>query len=195
MRIGILGGSFNPIHNVHLAIARGMIERKVVDEVALMVSPRNPIKPANSLLPENVRLHLAQIACQEEKNIFASDYEFHLKRPSYTWNTLCSLRKSFPEKNFILLIGADNWKIFRQWHKSQDIINNFEIAIYPRIGFDISPSLLPPKVKFIDLPLHNISSTEIRDRISHGSDVSCFLPHAVYREIMGRHLFQDTNAH
>lgn len=189
MRTGILGGSFNPVHNGHLAIARGMIESKVVDEVALMVSPQNPIKPVNSLLPENVRLHLAQMACKGEKNIFASDFEFSLARPSYTWNTLCSLHKSFPKKDFVLLIGSDNWKIFSQWRNNKDIINNFEIAIYPRTGFNISKSSLPSKVKYVDMPLYNISSTEIRNRISSGKDVSGYLPHAVYNEIKSRHYF------
>ena len=176
MRTGILGGSFNPIHNGHIAIARGMIERNVVDEVALMVSPQTPIKPINTLLPENIRLRLAQMACNGEKNIFASDFEFSLARPSYTWNTLSSLRKSFPQKEFILLIGADNWNIFSQWYKSQDIVSS-----------------LPPKVKFVDMPLHNISSTEIRKKISLGKDVSECLPHDVYNEIKCRHYF-DTHS-
>ena len=193
MRIGVLGGSFNPVHNGHIAIARGMIEHSVVDEVALMVSPQNPIKPIGSLLPENVRLHLAQMACDGEKNIFASDFEFSLARPSYTWNTLRSLRKYFPGEDFILLIGADNWEIFSQWRNNKDIINNFEIAIYPRVGFNVSKSSLPPKVKYVDMPLHNISSTEIRNRISSGEDVSEYLPHAVYNEIKSRHYF-DTHS-
>lgn len=190
MRTGILGGSFNPVHNGHIAIARGMIEHNVVDEVALMVSPQNPIKPINSLLPENVRLLLAQMACNGEKNIFASDFEFSLARPSYTWDTLCSMRKSFPEKDFVLLIGADNWKIFSQWRNNKDIINNFEIAIYPRLGFNVYKSLLPPNVKYVDMPLYNISSTEIRDKISLGKDVSDYLPHAVYSEIKSKRYFR-----
>ena len=189
MRTGILGGSFNPVHNGHLAIARGMIAYNVVDEVALMVSPQNPIKPITSLLPENIRLHFAQMACKGEKNIFASDFEFSLARPSYTWNTLCSLRKSFPEKDFVLLIGADNWDIFSQWRNNKDIINNFEIAIYPRVGFNVSKSSLPPKVKYVDMPLYNISSTEIRNKISQGEDVSEYLPHAVYEDIKSKQYF------
>lgn len=189
MRTGILGGSFNPVHNGHIAIARGMLEHNVVDEVALMVSPQNPIKPISSLLPENTRLRLAQMACNGEKNIFASDFEFSLTRPSYTWNTLCSLRKSFPEKDVVLLIGADNWEIFSQWRNNKDIINNFEIAIYPRTGFIVSKSSLPPKVKYVDMPLYNISSTEIRDKISQGKDVSEYLPHAVYEEIKSKNYF------
>ena len=189
MRTGILGGSFNPVHNGHIAIAQGMIEHNVVDEVALMVSPQNPIKPINSLLPEKTRLLLAQMACGGEKNIFASDFEFSLARPSYTWDTLCTLQKSFPEKDFVLLIGADNWKIFSLWRNNQDIINNFDIAIYPRAGFTVSESSLPTRVKYVDMPLYNISSTEIRDKISLGEDVSEYLPHAVYSEIKSKRYF------
>ena len=88
MRIGILGGSFNPIHNGHLAIARGMIKRAIVDKVMLMVSPQNPIKSPESLLPEDIRFQLAQKACESECGIQVSNFEFFLPRPSYTWQTL-----------------------------------------------------------------------------------------------------------
>ena len=183
MRIGILGGSYNPIHNGHLAIARGMIERAIVDKVMLMVSPQNPIKSPDSLLPEDLRFQLAVKACENERGIQASNFEFSLPRPSYTWQTLCALRNAHPENEYVLLIGADNWNIFSKWYRSKDIIENFKIAIYPREGIEISPTSLPPGVKYVSMPLHKISSTEIREKVSRGKDISAYVPRTLLKDI------------
>ena len=183
MRIGILGGSFNPIHNGHLAIAHGMIEHAIVDKVMLMVSPQNPIKSPTSLLPEDIRFKLAEKACESECRIQASNFEFSLPRPSYTWQTLCALRNAHPENEYVLLIGADNWKIFSKWYRSKDIIENFEIAIYPREGFDMSPTSFPPGVKYVSMPLYNISSTDIREKLSQGKDISAYVPRKLLKDI------------
>lgn len=183
MRIGILGGSFNPIHNGHLAIARGMIKRAIVDKVMLMVSPQNPIKSPESLLPEDIRFLLAQKACESECGIQVSNFEFFLPRPSYTWQTLCALRSTHPENEYVLLIGADNWNIFSKWYRSKDIIENFEIAIYPREGFDISPASLPQGVKYVSMPLYKISSTDIRKKLSQGKDISAYVPQTLLKDI------------
>lgn len=182
-RTGIFGGSFNPIHNGHMAIARAMIERGTVDEVMLMVSPHNPLKNEASLMPENLRLRLAQTACEGEKGITASNFEFSLPRPSYTWQTLTALGKAFPQKEFTLLIGADNWALFDKWFKHDEIISNYKIAIYPRQGFDIEPDKLPEGVSFVSMPLYNVSSTMIRERMARGEDFSDLVPQRVYEAL------------
>lgn len=161
-RTAILGGSFNPIHNGHVALAKFILEENLADDVWLLISPQNPLKKNSELLNENVRLRLAQIALKNEEHIFASDFEFHLSRPSYTWNTLNALSEAYPDKEFLLTIGADNWLIFDQWAHYEDIIKTYQIVIYPRKGYIIDPKTLPKTVHFINAPLYPYSSTEIR---------------------------------
>lgn len=179
IRTGIYGGSFNPIHNGHIAIARAMIARAGLDEVWLVVSPQNPLKPAGSLLADEKRLLMAQTAVSGIPGVTATDYEFHLPRPSYMWNTLQSLSRDFPERDFTLLIGADNWAVFHRWFRADDIIAHYPIAIYPRTGFPIDTASLPPNVKLIDTGLYDISSTQVRELIARGGDITGLVPDSV----------------
>lgn len=179
IRTGIYGGSFNPIHNGHIAIARAMTTRAGLDEVWLVVSPQNPLKPAGSLLADEKRLLMAQTAVSGIPGVTATDYEFHLPRPSYMWNTLQSLSRDFPERDFTLLIGADNWAVFHRWYRADDIIARYPIAIYPRTGYPIDTASLPPNVKLIDTGLYDISSTQVREMIACGDDITGLVPDSV----------------
>lgn len=190
MHIGILGGSFNPIHNGHIAIARNILEQKLVDKIWFLVSPQNPLKKSRSLLNEDIRLTLAQLAVEKEPLMDAIDVEFTLPRPSFSWNTLQHLSSLFPEDSFSLLIGADNWKIFHLWSHANDIINNYHILIYPRKGYDFNAKNLPKSVQYINCPLFPISSTEIRQKIKKGEDVSQWLPSRVYSFIRSMNLYK-----
>lgn len=179
IRTGIYGGSFNPIHNGHIAIARAMTTRAGLDEVWLVVSPQNPLKPAGSLLADEKRLLMAQTAVSAIPGVTATDYEFRLPRPSYMWNTLQSLSRDFPERDFTLLIGADNWAVFHRWYRADDIIAHYPIAIYPRTGYPIDTASLPPNVKLIDTGLYDISSTQVRELIARGGDITGLVPDSV----------------
>ena len=108
IKTGIFGGSFNPIHNGHLSLALQLKQRAGLDAVWLMVSPQNPLKQSSDLLDDDLRLHMARLAVEGVEGITVSDYEMHLPRPSYTWNTLEALSKDYPERQFVLMIGGDN---------------------------------------------------------------------------------------
>lgn len=179
IRTGIYGGSFNPIHNGHIAIARAMLDCDAVDEVWLMVSPQNPLKQSADLLDERLRLDMTRRATADIPCVTACDYEFHMPRPSYMWHTLQSLSRDYPDREFTLLIGADNWQVFDRWYHADDIIAHYPIRIYPRRGYDIEASTLPHNVKLIDTGLYDVSSTMVRERIRRGEDVSQLIPASI----------------
>src|SRR5438067_641137 len=103
MKIGLFFGSFNPIHNGHLIIANYICQVTELDKVWLVVSPQNPLKPKEALLKEQDRLHLIQLAIENNMNLKASNIEFKLPRPSYTIDTLTYLKEKYPQHSFSLI--------------------------------------------------------------------------------------------
>ena len=169
-RIGIFGGSFNPIHNGHIALAQAVLKQCRLDEVWLMVSPQNPLKRNDSdLLDDQRRLQIAQKALEGVDGVRACDYEFHLPKPSYTWNTLQCLSKDYPDHTFILLIGGDNWAHFERWRHWQDILRHYDVVVYPR---DEYPGT-------IDVPLLPVSSTAIRRKVRAKESIQGLVPEAI----------------
>lgn len=170
MKVGIYGGSFNPVHFGHVGLAKWVMAHTDLDELWMLVSPNNPLKPKESLAPEQERLAAVQEAVRDIPNVKASDFEFALPRPSYTANTLRELLKAYPEHEFTLVIGEDNLAIFDQWREHEYIMANYRIFVYPRRG---SASIEDLRLKIGDFkelmflkdaPYFDISSTEIRNK-------------------------------
>lgn len=177
-KVGIFGGSFNPIHTGHIALAKSLCQQAGLDEVWLMVSPMNPFKKeATDLLTDKLRLEMAEQAVADEPKLKACDYEFHMPKPSYTWHTLQALSQDFPNVDFTLLIGGDNWASFDKWFHHEDILIHYPIVVYPRKGCDIGK--VPSGVTIVETPLLNISSTEIRQRIKEGKSIHGMVPDSI----------------
>ncbi len=132
MKIGVFGGSFDPIHNGHIILAQYALEHTDLEQLWLMVSPRNPLKDHGPLATDEQRLEMARLAVADIPGIEVSDFEFNLPRPSYTYLTLSELQKAYPEHKFSLLIGGDNWANFRLWRNPDEIISRFGVIVYPR---------------------------------------------------------------
>ena len=178
--IGLFGGSFNPIHNGHIALARQLKELAGVDEVWLMVSPQNPLKQGSTeLLDDRLRYEIACIALQGEEGLVACDYELHLPKPSYTWHTLQQLHQDYPQHTFVLLIGADNWQLFPRWYHAADILAAHDVVVYPRRNSPVDRSQLPSRVTLVDTPLLDISSTEIRQRVKARQAITDLVPSSI----------------
>ena len=179
MKIGIYGGSFNPIHFGHTGLALWVVNNTDLDEVWLMVSPNNPLKDASILADEQKRLAAAKETIGDGrlasgKRIIVSDFEFTLPRPNYTANTLRELQKQYPQHEFTLIIGEDNLEIFPKWREYTYLLENFRILVYPRKGSGKSveqmmQELETAHIKEVQLlanaPYFEISSTELRKNL------------------------------
>lgn len=192
MNIGIFSGSFNPIHIGHLALANYIVEYTNVDEVWFLVTPQNPFKEQDSLLDENERLRMVEIALSTYPKMKASRFELGLPRPSYTVNTMRALTETYPEDTFTLIIGADNWENFSKWKDHEEILKSHAIMVYPRLGHRISiPQKSRTKVEALDSPIVEMSSTFIRESLEEGKSVRAFLPERVYDYIKEKGLYNE----
>ena len=190
MKIGLFFGSFNPIHQGHLDIANYMAEFTDLHEIWFIVSPHNPLKEKDTLISDFHRLEMVRRAVAENNRIKKTpielqnaDIEFGLAKPSYTINTLNYIKNKFPDNEFILIIGSDNLSQFDKWKCYEQILENYELYVYPRTKSDGGELGKHRNVKLIDAPLIKISSDEIRKLLGEGKDVGNILPPSVFRYI------------
>ena len=192
LKVGIFGGSFNPIHTGHIALAKSLCEKAGLNEVWFMVSPMNPFKKAaTDLLDDHLRLEMVEKALEGEPQLKACDYEFHLPKPSYTWHTLQAMSQDYPGIEFTLLIGGDNWAAFDKWYHYEDILAHYPIVIYPRQGSGIGE--VSEGVTIVETPLLNISSTDIRRNIAEGKSIKGMVPESI--ESLARKNYINLNSH
>ena len=181
-RVLLYFGSFNPIHKGHIALAEYAVERGLCDSVALIVSPQNPLKDEGVLMPELHRFEMAEIACRASRfpdRIQPSAIEFLLPRPSYTIDTLRYLEENNgAEMEFSVLMGADIIPQLDRWKDYEQLLENYDIKVYPRAGYVVDRFL--DKITFLeDAPLHDYSSTDIREAYAAGRDTSGMLTREV----------------
>lgn len=189
MTIGILGGSFNPVHIGHLMLASYLQQFAGLDEVWLTLSPLNPLKVgSDELIPDITRLKMLEIATEKAEGLNVCDYELTMPKPSYTINTLRYLAKRYPSHTFKLIIGSDNWKIFDQWKDHEAILSDFGVIVYPRPGYPVG-TIYEDGVDVVNAPMADLSSTFLRKAIAKGKDMNYFLPHGVFDYIKQNNLY------
>ena len=182
MKIGLLFGSFNPIHTGHCIIANYVSANADLDQVWIVVSPQNPFKQSNSLLNEYHRLHLARLAVADERNLKVSDVEFNLPKPSYTIDTLTALEAKYPQHSFAVIMGSDGFENFPKWKNHEMILRHYSVLVYLRPGFPM-PEVLPLNVRVLNAPLLEISATHIRETIRKSQSIRYLVPDPVKEEI------------
>ena len=190
MKIGLFFGSFNPIHIGHLVIANFMAENTDLQKVWFLVSPHNPLKEKKSLLRDNDRLHLVRLATEDNSKFKVSDIEFKLPQPSYTIHTLVHLNEKYPQHEFCLIMGSDNLESFDKWKNYEIILRDYEIYVYSRAEKLKSSLANHEHVKIFDVPVMDISSSEIRKLIGEKKSIRYLLPETVFEEVKSRKFYK-----
>ncbi|MEO6836934.1 MAG: nicotinate (nicotinamide) nucleotide adenylyltransferase [Ginsengibacter sp.] len=183
MKIGLYFGSFNPIHIGHLIIASHIANYTSLERIWFVISPQNPLKKSGSLINENHRKHLVDLAIEGEKKLRSSNIEFKLPRPSYTIDTLTHLKDKYPKHEFSIIMGSDGFENIKKWKNHELLLTDYEIIIYQRPGFKVKPEMLTDRIKVMDAPLLQISSTHIRDMIHLKKSIRYLVPDVVKEEI------------
>ena len=178
MKIGLYFGSFNPIHTGHLIIASSVINQTDLQQVWLVISPQNPFKQEASLLNEYHRLHLVQLALEDDPRLRASDIEFKLPRPSYTIDTLVYLQEKYPMHEFTIIMGSDSFQNLPKWKNADLLIRNYSFVVYNRPGAPVT-NTHGAQLTVLDAPLLTISATLIRKNIQEGKSIRYLVPEKV----------------
>lgn len=177
-RIGLFGGTFNPVHCGHMELAQWLVDNSLVDEVWMVLSPQNPLKGEHSGATDAQRREMLALACQGHPGVKPCFEEFDMPRPSYTINTLRHLAAKYPQCQFKQIVGSDNWLIFNKWREHEAIVDDFGVIVYPRPGY--------PCAEAVNAPMTDISSTQIRNTRNLE-----LLPPAVAQYITNHNLYAD----
>lgn len=191
-RIGLFFGSFNPIHTGHLIIAEYMATRTDLEQVWFVVSPHNPLKLRSTLANDFDRLHMVQMAIDDNPRLKASNIEFSLPKPSYTIDTMVYLHEKYPQHQFSLIMGSDNLRSISKWKNYELLLERYIIHVYKREGMPIDSSLIPTAdIRIYDVPMLDISSTYIRQSIADGLSIRYMVPESIYQFLDGSRLYRQ----
>lgn len=187
MRVGVLGGSFDPVHHGHLIAARALREALGLDEVRLVPAGRQPFKREGHGAPAADRAAMTELAVANEPGLAADRIEADREGPSYTVDTLDALHQRWPGAELTLLVGADAAAEFPAWRDAGRIERLARIVVFTRAGAGPAPAGRPA----IAVPAVEISSTEIRARVRAGRSIRYLVPDAVEAYVAGHRLYRD----
>jgi nicotinate-nucleotide adenylyltransferase len=147
----------------------------------MVVSPQNPLKNKRSLANDHDRLHLVNLAINDNPLIKSSNIEFSLPKPSFTIDTLAYLKEKYPKRSFVLIMGGDNLSTFYKWKNYKSILANYQIYLYNRPRYDLGELADHPAVHHFSAPLLDISASYIRNQIKEGKSIQYLVPEEVYK--------------
>lgn len=198
MRIGIYGGSFNPVHNGHIHLALTAVRELELDKLWLVPSKISPHRSSAEYAPDEDRLEMLRLACKADDVLEVCDYELKTDRVSYTIFTVQEFRRRFPEEELYLLVGSDMLMIFDKWRSFEDILRECTLAVVSREEGDLHE--LEKKAEELrkygnivvcNAPPVEVSSTEIRKKIAKNMKYSCYLDENVVQYIRSKNLYRQ----
>lgn len=188
-RLGIYGGTFNPIHHGHLILAREAMELLELHRLLVVPNARSPLRLGEALTPADLRLELVRLALEGEPGMEACDLEIRRGGSSYTVETLETLSEQYPDMELIFLAGADSLDTLDRWVRVEQIVQLARVVILPRPGYSRTRALrelllraphMAGKVEMLETARRvDISSTEIRERMAAGRSIRWLVPDAV----------------
>jgi len=189
LKTGLFFGSFNPIHKGHIEIAEFILKNSDLEEIWFVVSPENPWKTEQKKPSSDIRLKMVQLAIENKNGFRATNFEEQLPKPSYTYQSLQYLRTTYPDRDFVLLIGGDNLAEFRKWGNYEKILSEFEVWAYPRNETINTDKTL--NIKMIKAPLLDYASTEIRENLQNNASKETRIDGKVLKFITENKLYQS----
>ena len=197
-KIGLMGGTFDPIHTAHIEIAKRAKEQYNLDEVIFMTSGNPPHKKGQDVTDAMSRLEMVKVAIDGIDGFTASDYEVNKSEYSYSVNTLKWLHGKYPDAEIYFLIGEDSLDYIDKWYHPEEILELCTVLVYPRIGMETlkrtlieKQSVLGGDIRVIDAPVYGVSSTQIRNVIESGADATGLLDSRVYEYIRRNNLYRS----
>ncbi len=200
MNIGLFGGSFDPIHNGHLALVQGMADALSLDRVVLMPTGQPPHKIKTTATTDDERLTLCRLATADDERLTVSRWEIDQGGASFTVDTLEALRTQYPDATWYLIMGADMFMSLSGWKRFEDLVHMAVFCTVPRD--DVNAKALRDyaaelaahgaRCHVVDLPLMPLSSTAVRDAIAHGESIASMVPLAVASYIEEHGLYKET---
>ena len=190
-RIGLFGGSFDPVHNAHVALARLALAELALDELR-WVPAGHSWQKARSMTPAVHREAMVRLAIEGTPQFVLDRCELERSGPSYTLDTVRTLQAAEPEAIWFLVIGQDQYAGFHTWHGWQELLGRITLAIANRPDAPLAadPQVLRVPHAAVSLPMMDVSSTDIRERIHVGLAITDLVPQAVARYIDQHHLYQ-----
>lgn len=190
MFIGLYFGSFNPVHNGHIQIAKEMLQQVGFDELWFVVSPQNPLKNSDELASNEHRLAMLELAVADiDDPIRVTDIEFDLPTPSYTYKTLEVLTILYPSAKFALVMGSDNLAVIEKWKEYQRLLERYPIYFYPRKDDNSKELATRYGGRIVDAAMLDISSTQIRELLKKSMPIDHLVSPAVARYITDNNLY------
>ena len=188
-----MGGTFDPIHRAHLAMARRAMETEGLDRVLFMPSKIPPHKMGRRITPENVRRDMVELAVAGESGFYFSDFEFRRREITYTARTLSLFQKAEPEEELYFILGGDSLFYFEKWYRPEEILRHATLLAFSRDGLSCNQmeeragmlmARFGGEIRVVPMPWMEMSSSGIRERIARGESVEEYLPPSVYRYIL-----------
>jgi nicotinate-nucleotide adenylyltransferase len=201
MRVGVFGGTFDPVHLGHLILAEQCREQGRLDQVLFVPAARPPHKDERDLSPFAQRVEMLSLAISGQPAFRIDELEKDRPGLSYTVETLAHLHRHHPEAELFLLVGGDTLHDLPMWYQPQAIVAQATLLVMARPGATLpsveelrkSPGLteeMPLRVQVVDVPLIDIASRDVRSRVRRGSSIRYLVPRAVEAYIQDKHLYQ-----